>query len=125
MQRAWLGELVAQLQVAAADAVQLVAGLQADPVGQWMPFEDAGVEVQLVAGQLVLRGFTVGVLEPHVELLAAVAFDDHRCRQLFTGKRPVTAQDRKSTRLNSSHVAISYAVVCLKKKTVLLAHLSR
>ena len=27
------------------------------------------------------------------------------------------AQDRKSTRLNSSHVKISYAVFCLKKKT--------
>src|SRR5439155_6553574 len=27
------------------------------------------------------------------------------------------ATDRKSTRLNSSHVAISYAVFCLKKKT--------
>src|SRR5437870_6060182 len=27
------------------------------------------------------------------------------------------AGDRKSTRLNSSHVAISYAVFCLKKKT--------
>src|SRR5690625_195620 len=27
------------------------------------------------------------------------------------------SQDRKSTRLNSSHVAISYAVFCLKKKT--------
>src|SRR5207253_8387714 len=27
------------------------------------------------------------------------------------------ALDRKSTRLNSSHVAISYAVFCLKKKT--------
>src|SRR5690625_7249086 len=26
--------------------------------------------------------------------------------------------DRKSTRLNSSHVAISYAVFCLKKKNV-------
>src|SRR5690349_23875174 len=26
-------------------------------------------------------------------------------------------QDRKSTRLNSSHVEISYAVFCLKKKT--------
>src|SRR5690625_6687393 len=26
-------------------------------------------------------------------------------------------QDRKSTRLNSSHVAISYAVFCLKNKT--------
>src|SRR5690625_7058721 len=28
----------------------------------------------------------------------------------------VAAGDRKSTRLNSSHVAISYAVFCLKKK---------
>src|SRR5699024_12679371 len=27
------------------------------------------------------------------------------------------AEDRKSTRLNSSHVSISYAVFCLKKKT--------
>src|SRR5690625_5939165 len=27
-----------------------------------------------------------------------------------------TDEDRKSTRLNSSHVAISYAVFCLKKK---------
>src|SRR5690625_6499885 len=31
--------------------------------------------------------------------------------------RPRIAGDRKSTRLNSSHVAISYAVFCLKKKT--------
>src|SRR5439155_24090464 len=29
--------------------------------------------------------------------------------------------DRKSTRLNSSHVAISYAVFCLKKKSILQA----
>src|SRR3989442_8766790 len=28
----------------------------------------------------------------------------------------VTRKDRKSTRLNSSHVRISYAVFCLKKK---------
>src|SRR5436309_8247578 len=31
-----------------------------------------------------------------------------------TPKRPI--RDRKSTRLNSSHVKISYAVFCLKKK---------
>src|SRR5207253_9020112 len=31
------------------------------------------------------------------------------------GERPAVDQDRKSTRLNSSHVAISYAVFCLKK----------
>src|SRR5690625_3695283 len=30
--------------------------------------------------------------------------------------RPGAQEDRKSTRLNSSHVAISYAVFCLKKK---------
>src|SRR5207253_5418999 len=30
--------------------------------------------------------------------------------------------DRKSTRLNSSHVAISYAVFCLKKKTAYCSH---
>src|SRR5207253_11113472 len=28
-------------------------------------------------------------------------------------------RDRKSTRLNSSHVAISYAVFCLKKKKIM------
>src|SRR5439155_10343913 len=33
-------------------------------------------------------------------------------------RRPSFALDRKSTRLNSSHVAISYAVFCLKKKNL-------
>src|SRR3712207_7616535 len=38
-----------------------------------------------------------------------------RCR----GARPrVVAEDRKSTRLNSSHANISYAVFCLKKKKI-------
>src|SRR3712207_8182322 len=31
--------------------------------------------------------------------------------------RDIAAGDRKSTRLNSSHANISYAVFCLKKKT--------
>src|SRR5207249_10437538 len=34
----------------------------------------------------------------------------------LTGK--ITKLDRKSTRLNSSHVSISYAVFCLKKKKI-------
>src|SRR5690625_7033421 len=33
-----------------------------------------------------------------------------------TRRRSPPERDRKSTRLNSSHVAISYAVFCLKKK---------
>src|SRR6202007_3453006 len=35
---------------------------------------------------------------------------------MATGGRPAAFRDRKSTRLNSSHVKISYAVFCLKKK---------
>src|SRR5258708_25046887 len=34
------------------------------------------------------------------------------------------ALDRKSTRLNSSHQIISYAVFCLKKKNIFLKHKS-
>src|SRR5688500_19867038 len=30
----------------------------------------------------------------------------------------ISCRDRKSTRLNSSHLVISYAVFCLKKKTI-------
>src|SRR6266498_4812074 len=39
------------------------------------------------------------------------------------GRGPYRAADRKSTRLNSSHVRISYAVFCLKKKNY--SHLER
>src|SRR5437870_6987208 len=39
---------------------------------------------------------------------------DGACGQVY--HRAVHLGDRKSTRLNSSHVAISYAVFCLKKK---------
>src|SRR5436309_8123876 len=39
----------------------------------------------------------------------------HRFDPMRAG-RLAAAQDRKSTRLNSSHVKISYAVFCLKKK---------
>src|SRR3712207_8984467 len=37
-----------------------------------------------------------------------------RCRA--TERQEAVARDRKSTRLNSSHANISYAVFCLKKK---------
>src|SRR5256885_4837866 len=39
-----------------------------------------------------------------------------RARDLTTLISTWTAKDRKSTRLNSSHLVISYAVFCLKKK---------
>src|SRR5699024_4399846 len=39
-------------------------------------------------------------------------------REPIGGLKVTTAEDRKSTRLNSSHVSTSYAVFCLKKKMV-------
>src|SRR5438874_5876477 len=40
-----------------------------------------------------------------------------RDRGVVVGEGSGVSIDRKSTRLNSSHVEISYAVFCLKKKT--------
>src|SRR5699024_11307354 len=45
-------------------------------------------------------------------------FDDHILAHLQNSRLDIAFRDRKSTRLNSSHVSISYAVFCLKKKTV-------
>src|SRR3712207_7985572 len=61
--------------------------------------------------------------EPGPGRRAAAADDRHVHRGVAGGggaHRPLrpapTARDRKSTRLNSSHANISYAVFCLKKK---------
>src|SRR5439155_4516156 len=65
--------------------------------------------------------FGVERLEQHAESLAAA---QPVMSELEKGRRLLprvedngrVLRDRKSTRLNSSHVAISYAVFCLKKK---------
>src|SRR5438445_12801651 len=41
---------------------------------------------------------------------------EHLAGVLFVGQIQHRERDRKSTRLNSSHANISYAVFCLKKK---------
>src|SRR5437868_12150836 len=46
----------------------------------------------------------------------SLARDSIRLGVVDTEANAVARQDRKSTRLNSSHVSISYAVFCLKKK---------
>src|SRR5207253_3514772 len=47
--------------------------------------------------------------------ISAVSMQKNHGRRAF-GAKNLPTPDRKSTRLNSSHVAISYAVFCLKKK---------
>src|SRR3712207_8196235 len=55
--------------------------------------------------------------------LARVPAEDARHHRVTEAQGLVTqAQDRKSTRLNSSHANISYAVFCLKKKTSPIYH---
>src|SRR3712207_7258947 len=58
-----------------------------------------------------------GLNLPEFDILASpygIAWDDLMGDGL--GKRVLVLRDRKSTRLNSSHANISYAVFCLKKK---------
>src|SRR3712207_7193574 len=60
-------------------------------------------------------------------LIAALRGSEDECRSLAAESRELASArglgivaeivDRKSTRLNSSHANISYAVFCLKKKT--------
>src|SRR5690625_6597185 len=71
----------------------------------------------------------VGVLQP-VVVRPIPATEDGESFELVMGERrwraarraglssipSIIREDRRSTRLNSSHVAISYAVFCLKKK---------
>src|SRR5262245_63296730 len=44
------------------------------------------------------------------------ASQETEVRRRGRGRRQTTRADRKSTRLNSSHLGISYSVFCLKKK---------
>src|SRR2546422_6300934 len=53
---------------------------------------------------------------PLVRRAAAVAAGKRRIEEAIPQLQPLQRGDRKSTRLNSSHGYISYAVFCLKKK---------
>src|SRR5256885_7902056 len=54
------------------------------------------------------------VLQQEMKLRPILQFDQDRLRQVSNLR--AQGRDRKSTRLNSSHLVISYAVFCLKKK---------
>src|SRR5437870_10920440 len=79
-----------------------------------------------IGGRLVVIERMDGRIEPADAILQPHRAGDQlaqrprqqRQRRLVAGiARSMRLQeDRKSTRLNSSHVAISYAVFCLKKK---------
>src|SRR5690625_7269154 len=55
---------------------------------------------------------SLAICAPTLAQHAALSCFEPEVMQIYEKRR----LDRKSTRLNSSHVAISYAVFCLKKK---------
>src|SRR5256885_9293966 len=56
------------------------------------------------------------VHEQRVELLVGSHRADEVVLDREVDRQPAVLLDRKSTRLNSSHLVISYAVFCLKKE---------
>src|SRR5690606_20683845 len=80
----------------------------------------ASLGIYLVAGMGLIKVLQVG----QIELLAGLGWGVLVALIIFLGLlkgvvrylEQYIGQDRKSTRLNSSHVKISYAVFCLKKK---------
>src|SRR3712207_7187997 len=66
-----------------------------------------------VAPALVARQDERALARPHQH-----PYTRHRGTSLSRNVGRLTSPDRKSTRLNSSHANISYAVFCLKKKNI-------
>src|SRR2546426_8161904 len=71
--------------------------------------DTATTEIYTLSLHDALPIYERGVSRQHQHVLDAVADGAARHQQ-------GVKQDRKSTRLNSSHLVISYAVFCLKKK---------
>src|SRR5579863_10222389 len=73
------------------------------------------IPVQIPMHEGIVNGKTVYyiITDSSNELVASTISDKQNWKVHIS---PVLAQDRKSTRLNSSHPSISYAVFCLKKK---------
>src|SRR5258708_26191696 len=98
--------------ITAADFVKDLAGVSGDlEVHINSPGGDV-FEAHTIYTNLFQREGTVAV---HVDGLAASAAS-FIAMAASPGRLVIAKKDRKSTRLNSSHQIISYAVFCLKKK---------
>src|SRR2546426_12546810 len=97
------------------------------PVDDWLADGKSGIYDTLRAMALVHQsgggtGFSFSRLRPKNDVgrsTMGVASWPGSCMKLYDASTDVVKQDRKSTRLNSSHLVISYAVFCLKKKKII------
>ena len=97
----------------------ILAGLTKDVInhGYVVTTDARAKEVRKFVDKMITYGKD-GSLVARRKALAFLHNDKDTVNKVFTELAPKYAnrKDRKSTRLNSSHVAISYAVFCLKKK---------
>src|SRR5436190_10487917 len=66
--------------------------------------------------RLAGTAFTLRYIPVREDLEKPGEFDNRTNKQRIAVESVGPGEDRKSTRLNSSHTVISYAVFCLKKK---------
>src|SRR5260221_9010292 len=104
-------EAVAGLYVPQLDGpVVTAAGKQIPSGAKGHPSDTAGMTSQDCK---TATSFTI----PEADRLVFTATGKHVAAWVESnGPDPTAMADRKSTRLNSSHTVISYAVFCLKKK---------
>src|SRR5690625_1581739 len=116
LDRAGLAALLTGRRVARVVDIRRFPGSRRNPdvkreaLAEWLPQEGVGYrwEPRLGGRRHLPKGTPAPDTWWRVEAFRSYA--------AYTRTEDFTAADRKSTRLNSSHVAISYAVFCLQKK---------
>src|SRR2546430_5860003 len=111
-------KLVSFCQAAADEFASFPDGGGERPAGRQRALDE---RQRFLVAPLVRQRLREVVEHDHRRRVAPLGVTQHRFRLGQFAERVVgvgkTDRDRKSTRLNSSHSQISYAVFCLKKKT--------
>src|SRR3712207_129497 len=102
------------------------ASLGMEPTGREWTFTH--IDMHRISGGKVVEEWSAKSASPFLEMLDQERRERERVEQELRVARSIqqaslpkevpTLEDRKSTRLNSSHANISYAVFCLKKKKI-------
>src|SRR5438034_11046700 len=88
--------------------------LMRPPISPLFPYTTLFRSVWAAAGDA--EGLAAILGQPRAVGLRQVVTEQRQEFLLLFGRQVAAGRDRKSTRLNSSHTVISYAVFCLKKK---------
>src|SRR5574343_3960 len=98
------------------------ATIPANPGALARAVADGSIDPEVARGLFLARAMPAPAEEPEeeeapsVEIEIEVEPSEDDAEEMPSEEDPEEEEDRKSTRLNSSHITISYAVFCLKKK---------